>query len=110
MTDYISKIYFISYQYHNILDYRLKIMDMLDESLEKIKIKCLNCKNHHLVESLKFHTEELLFNKKELELENMNKLKIMEKILFIVKKCFSINSLKNQKTTYLFHFLTTPFS
>jgi hypothetical protein len=37
----IEKIVFISYQYHNILDYRLKIMDMLEEGLEKIKIKLI---------------------------------------------------------------------
>lgn len=37
----IEKMVFISYQYHNILDYRLKIMDMLDETLEKIKIKLI---------------------------------------------------------------------
>jgi len=37
----IEKMVFISYQYHNILDYKLKIMDMLDETLEKIKIKLI---------------------------------------------------------------------
>ena len=37
----IEKIVFISYQYHNILDYRLKIMDMLEEGLERIKIKLI---------------------------------------------------------------------
>jgi hypothetical protein len=60
--------------------------------IEKIKIKCLNCKNHHLVESLKYNTEEFSFNKKELELENMNKLKIMEKILEICGKKIIIYS------------------
>ena len=39
MADYIKFLIFISYQYHNILDYRLKIMDMLDEALEKIRVK-----------------------------------------------------------------------
>lgn len=41
----IDKMVFISYQYHNILDYRLKIMDMLDEALEKIRIKLIKTCN-----------------------------------------------------------------
>jgi SNF2 family DNA or RNA helicase len=51
--------------------------------IQKIKIKCLGCKNTHLVETLKYHTEDTVFNKKELELENMNKIIILEKILEI---------------------------
>jgi hypothetical protein len=37
----IEKMVFISYQYHNILDHRLKIMDILEEGLEKIRIKLI---------------------------------------------------------------------
>lgn len=49
----------------------------------KIKIKCVSCKNTHLVETLKFHTEDSAFNTKGNELENMNKIILLEKILEI---------------------------
>jgi hypothetical protein len=39
---YIDKYVFTSHQYHILLDYRLNIMNMLDEALEKIKLNLLD--------------------------------------------------------------------
>jgi SNF2 family DNA or RNA helicase len=73
---------FICYQcYTKEINSELSINENID--IKKIKIKCLNCKNTHLIENLKYHTEEYVFNKNEFELENMNKVKILEKILEI---------------------------
>jgi SNF2 family DNA or RNA helicase len=73
---------FICYQcYTKEINSELSINENID--IKKIKIKCLNCKNTHLIENLKYHTEEYIFNKNEFELENMNKVKILEKILEI---------------------------
>lgn len=57
-----------------------------NKPIENIKIKCPSCKEGHLVKTLKFHTQEFIFNKKEFELENMNKIKLLEKILEICGK------------------------
>ena len=52
-------------------------------TLEKIKIKCLECKTFHLVESLKYHTETYVINQQNDELQNMSKVLLLEKILEI---------------------------
>lgn len=67
--------------YTKEINYELSINEKVD--IKKIKIKCLDCKNTHLIENLKYHTEEFFFNKNDFELENMNKVKILEKILEI---------------------------
>lgn len=55
--------------------------------IQKIKIKCLDCESGHLVSELKFHTGDLIsINEKNLDLENINKLLMLEKILEIVGK------------------------
>lgn len=74
---------YLCYQcYTKVINSELSINENAD--IKKIKIKCLNCKNTHLIETLKYHTEEFTFNKKEFELTNLNKIKILEKILDIV--------------------------
>jgi hypothetical protein len=73
---------YLCYQcYTKEINSELLINENMD--IKKIKIKCLNCRNTHLIETLKYHTEEFLFNKKESEIENLNKIKILEKILEI---------------------------
>lgn len=52
-----------------------------DIDIKKIKIKCLNCNNTHLVENLKFHTEEFIHNKNEIDITNINKSIILSQLL-----------------------------
>jgi hypothetical protein len=63
----------------------LLLEQSIDKNIDvkKIKFKCLNCKVSHLAETLKFHTEEILFNDNYIDLDNMNKFKILSKILDI---------------------------
>ena len=67
--------------YQREIDNALLINENID--IKKIKLNCFNCKKEHLVESLKYHLEDYSFNKKECEIENMNKIKLLEKILEI---------------------------
>jgi hypothetical protein len=55
--------------------------------IQKIKIKCLECESGHLVSNLNFHpfAGDFAYGK-NLDLENMNKLIVLEKILEIVGK------------------------
>ena len=77
----IEKMVFISYQYHNILDYRLKIIDMLDEALEKIKIKLI--KTCDILKNIIYNeSEEWEYIFKTMEKINYgrtNKIKILKK-------------------------------
>jgi hypothetical protein len=58
----LNKLVFTSNQYHFILDYRLKIMDMLDEALEKIKDKVVKQYNYILshIDDISVKYEEIL--------------------------------------------------
>lgn len=67
--------------YKKEIDAEMSINDKIE--IEKIKIKCLECKTFHLVETLKYHTETCVFNKQNDELENMNKMVLLGKILEI---------------------------
>ena len=67
--------------YKKEIDMELSINDKT--TLEKIKIKCLECKTFHLVESLKYHTETYVINQQNDELQNMSKVLLLEKILEI---------------------------
>lgn len=67
--------------YKKEIDSEISIKE--DISIEKIKIKCLECNKFHLVETLKYHTETCVFNQQNDELENMNKIILLEKILEI---------------------------
>jgi hypothetical protein len=60
-----------------------KQSDTEENRIGKIKITCLECNTFHLVKTLKYHTEECVFNKQGEELENMNKIILLEKILEI---------------------------
>lgn len=87
---YIDKMVFISYQYHNILDYRLKIMDMLDEALEKIRIKLIKtCYNLIYIIDKESDEWEYIFKYMD-KINNGNKKKI-EKL----KKRFNIEYVDN---------------
>lgn len=93
-------------------DIKAELLINENKPLENIKIKCNSCKEGHLVKTLKYHTEEFIFNKKEFELENMNKMKILQKILEICENktilysqfrgvALNIKSLIDEKTNYL---------
>jgi SNF2 family DNA or RNA helicase len=51
--------------------------------VEDIKMKCLTCNTNHLNKSLQYHTEDCSFNK-ESETENLNKIKIINKLLELI--------------------------
>jgi SNF2 family DNA or RNA helicase len=90
--------------YKKEIDAELSINDNAD--IKKIKIKCLGCKNSHLVETLKFHTEDNVFNKGE-DLENMNKIVILEKILEISNDKIIIYSQFRGVSNYIKSIITT---
>jgi hypothetical protein len=67
--------------YKKEIDAEILINDTIE--IEKIKLKCLECKTMHPVSTLKYHTEIPSFDKKSVELENMNKTILLSKILEI---------------------------
>ena len=91
----IEKLVFISYQYHNILNYKLKICEILNDILEKIKINliktCDNIYNIILEESKdwKFIFETI----HEIKNNNINSNKINK-----LYKKYNINYLNNIKS------------
>lgn len=89
--------------YKKEIDAELSINENTD--IKKIKIKCLGCKNTHMVETLKFHTEEHILNKGE-DLENMNKLVILEKILEICNNKIIIYSQFRGVSNYIKSIIT----
>ena len=67
--------------YKKEIDAEITIDDKID--IKKIKIKCLECKTFHLVETLKYHTETCLLNEQNDRIQNTNKTFLLEKILEI---------------------------
>jgi hypothetical protein len=84
----LNKLVFTSNQYHFILDYRLKIMDMLDEALEKIKDKVVKQYNYILshIDDISVKYEEILKQIKTIKGKNHHGISNRSEINYLYTK------------------------